>query len=71
MDALLKKEQGTEAPDQRADVITDAQQLAAQDAPIIPYWQGAMIAVAQKDVQGIDDTLDPTFIMRFWLISKD
>jgi peptide/nickel transport system substrate-binding protein len=51
-------------------VIKQAQQLAAQDVPIIPYWQGAMIAVSQKGVQGIDQTLDPTFIMRFWLISK-
>ena len=47
-----------------------AQQLAAKDAPIIPYWQGSMISVSSKDVQGIDDTLDPTFIMRFWLLSK-
>jgi hypothetical protein len=29
-----------------------------------------MISVSSKDVQGIDDTLDPTFIMRFWLLSK-
>jgi hypothetical protein len=29
-----------------------------------------MIAVSQKNVNGIDQTLDPTFIMRFWLISK-
>jgi peptide/nickel transport system substrate-binding protein len=70
MDALLKREQGTKDPAARADVIKEAEQLAAQDAPIIPYWQGAMIAVAQKNVQGIDETLDPTFIMRFWLISK-
>jgi peptide/nickel transport system substrate-binding protein len=70
MDSLLSKEQGTKAASARADVITQAQQLAAEDVPIVPYWQGAMIAVSQKNVQGIDDTLDPTFIMRFWLISK-
>jgi peptide/nickel transport system substrate-binding protein len=70
MDSLLAKEQGTESSTARTDVIKQAQQLAAKDVPIIPYWQGAMIAVSQKDVQGIDETLDPTFIMRFWLISK-
>jgi hypothetical protein len=29
-----------------------------------------MIAVSQSDVQGIDTTLDATYYMRFWLISK-
>jgi hypothetical protein len=29
-----------------------------------------MIAVSRKNVQGIGNTLDATFYMRFWLISK-
>jgi hypothetical protein len=29
-----------------------------------------MIAVSHPNVQGIQQTLDPTFIMRFWLLSK-
>jgi len=29
-----------------------------------------MIAVSRTNVQGIDKTLDPTFIMRFYLVSK-
>jgi hypothetical protein len=29
-----------------------------------------MVAVARDNVHGIDETLDPTYIMRFWLISK-
>ena len=55
---------------QRVALIKQMQQLAAKDAPIIPYWQGAMIAVTRRNVKGIHETLDPTFIMRFWLISK-
>jgi peptide/nickel transport system substrate-binding protein len=70
MDSLLTKEQGTKAKQTRDDLIVQAQKIAAQDAPIIPYWQGSMIAVSHDNVQGIDQTLDPTFIMRFWLISK-
>ena len=70
MNSLLAKEQGTKSVSARDDVMGQAQQLAAKDAPIIPYWQGSMISVSSKDVQGIDDTLDPTFIMRFWLLSK-
>jgi peptide/nickel transport system substrate-binding protein len=70
MDSLLTREQGTESGSVRNGIVEQAQTLAAKDAPIIPYWQGSMIAVAQKNVDGIDQTLDPTFILRFWLISK-
>jgi len=70
MDSLLTREQATESGSARNGVIEQAQTLAAKDTPVIPYWQGSMIAVAQKNVHGIDQTLDPTFIMRFWLISK-
>jgi hypothetical protein len=37
---------------------------------VIPYWQGTMVAVAHNNVHGIDGTLDPSFIMRFWQLSK-
>jgi peptide/nickel transport system substrate-binding protein len=70
MDAVLAKEQGTKALKKRLALVKSAQKLAAKDAPIVPYWQGAMIAVSRSNVKGIDKTLDPTFIMRFWLISK-
>ncbi|HXH95925.1 MAG TPA: ABC transporter substrate-binding protein [Gaiellaceae bacterium] len=70
MDALMKKEQGTKSVEARLSVIKQAQRLAAQDVPIIPFWQGKMIAVSKNTVKGIDKTLDPTFILRFWLVSK-
>ena len=70
MDGLLKREQGTKSLPARLGIVRQAQVLAAKDAPIIPYYQGAMIAVSKGNVKGIDSTLDPTFIMRFWLISK-
>ena len=44
--------------------------LAAQDVPIVPVWQGKMIAVSRNNVRGIPGTLDPTVIMRFWKLSK-
>jgi peptide/nickel transport system substrate-binding protein len=70
MTALILKEQAAESPAQRFGVIKQAQLLAAKDVPIIPYWQGKMIAVTRSNVHGVDKTLDPTFIMRFWVISK-
>jgi peptide/nickel transport system substrate-binding protein len=70
IDALLKREKGTKGLSTRLGIVRAAQLVAAKDAPIIPYWQGAMIAVSRSNVKGVDATLDPTFIMRFWLISK-
>jgi peptide/nickel transport system substrate-binding protein len=70
MTALIAKEQAAKTTPARLAIIKQAQLLAAKDVPIIPYWQGKMIAVSKSNVQGIDSTLDPTFIMRFWLISK-
>jgi peptide/nickel transport system substrate-binding protein len=70
MDSILTREQAAKDPGARQDLIRQAQTLSAKDVPIIPYWQGNMVAVSRDNVNGIDSTLDPTFIMRFWLISK-
>ena len=70
MDALMKKEQGTKSLPARLALVRQAQAIAAADAPIIPIWQGAMIAVSRTNVRGIESTLDPTFVMRFRLLSK-
>jgi peptide/nickel transport system substrate-binding protein len=70
MTALINKETGAKSTAARLAVIRQAQLLAARDVPIIPYWQGKMIALGRSNVHGIQRTLDPTFIMRFWLISK-
>jgi peptide/nickel transport system substrate-binding protein len=70
MDALAVKERGAKTTGVRLAIIRQMQMLAAQDVPIIPYWQNSMIAVSHNDVKGIPSTLDPTYIMRFWLLSK-
>jgi hypothetical protein len=46
------------------------QLLAAKTLPTIPYWQGDMIAVGRSNVSGIPSTLDATYYMRFWLLTK-
>jgi peptide/nickel transport system substrate-binding protein len=38
--------------------------------PTIPIWQGKQVAAAQDDIHGIELTFDPSFIFRYWLISK-
>jgi peptide/nickel transport system substrate-binding protein len=70
MDALIAKERAAKTETQRYNYLKQMQVLGAKDLPTIPYWQGNMIAVSQKNVQGIDSTLDAAYYMRFWLISK-
>jgi peptide/nickel transport system substrate-binding protein len=70
MNALIKKEYGAKSTPARLAALKAAQVLAAKDVPIIPYWQGKMIAVSRSNVHGVDGTLDAAFWMRFWMISK-
>jgi len=70
MEALIKKELGSKTLAQRITVIKQIQLLAARDVPIVPYWQQSMLAVGRNNVHGIQSTLDPTVILRFWQLSK-
>ncbi|HZS30287.1 MAG TPA: ABC transporter substrate-binding protein [Gaiellaceae bacterium] len=70
MDGLIAKERAAKTDASRYSYLKQMQLLGAQDLPTIPYWQGNMIAVSQKNVQGINNTLDAAYYMRFWLISK-
>jgi len=70
MTALIKKEYAAKTTAARLAVIKAAQVLSAKDVPIVPYWQGKMIAVSRNNVHGIPKTLDAAYQMRFWLLSK-
>jgi peptide/nickel transport system substrate-binding protein len=39
--------------------------------PTLPLLQGKQIAVTGTDVTGVQDTLDATFLFRFWMIGKN
>jgi peptide/nickel transport system substrate-binding protein len=47
------------------------QQISAEEAPNIPIWEGDQVAGVRDGVNGVEDTFDPAFIFRFWLITKD
>jgi len=70
MEALIKKELAARTEAQRLAAIRQAQMIGAREVPIIPYWQGNMVAVARSNVRGVPGTLDAAFIMRFWQLSK-
>jgi peptide/nickel transport system substrate-binding protein len=70
MNSLINQEHAAKTPAKRFAAIRAAQRLSARDVPIIPYWQGKMIVVGRSNVKGIDQTLDASFNLRFWLLSK-
>lgn len=70
MDNLIKASLAAKNEDVRFAIYRQIQQLAAADVPIIPYWQARMLAVGRNNVRGIPTTLDASFIMRYWKISK-
>lgn len=71
VNTLLDSELGETDEAKRDDEIGQLQDIVAEDVPIIPSWNGQNVAVATKDMNGVADTLDPTYIFRFWGITKD
>ncbi|UGT39925.1 ABC transporter substrate-binding protein [Nocardia yamanashiensis] len=51
-------------------LATVQRSLAADFLPIVPLLSGKSIAVAAKNVHGVENTLDPSFKFRFGVISK-
>jgi peptide/nickel transport system substrate-binding protein len=70
MEALIKQEFSATTTAKRLTVAKKIQLLAAKDLPIIPVWQGNMIAPSRSNIHGISRTLDAAYIMRFWKLSK-
>jgi peptide/nickel transport system substrate-binding protein len=71
VDKLLAEERGSTDDAVRRKAFEQIQTLVAPDAPTIPVWQGGQIAAVRDNIHGVEETFDPAFLFRFWLISKD
>jgi peptide/nickel transport system substrate-binding protein len=67
---LVADEQGTSDQAKRVDDFGKLQDIAARDVPFIPSWVGQNTGVYRPGMKGVESTLDPSFIFRFWLVSK-
>ncbi len=67
---LLDQEVASTDPQKRQQIFGQLQDIVAQDVPLIPSWDGQNVAVAGKDMTGVKQTLDPTYIFRLWMIGK-
>ncbi len=71
IDKLLAEEAASTDPAERAKELAEIEKIGAEDAPTIPVWQGKQEAAVRDGIHGVEDTFDPSFIFRYWLISKD
>ena len=44
--------------------------LATGEMPYLPLLSGYQVAVTRTNISGVQETLDPTYQFRFWLLSK-
>lgn len=68
---LLDEELAETDEAQREEIIQELQDIVAEDVPLIPSWNGQNVAVASDAMEGVEETLDPTYIFRFWEITKN
>jgi len=68
---LITNEQGSADQSARQETFGQLQDLTAQDVPFIPSWVGQNTGVYGDGMKGVEDTLDPSFIFRLWLVSKN
>lgn len=66
---LVSDEQGTDDQSTREEDFGKLQDIAAEDVPFIPSWVGQNTGVYGAGMDGVEDTLDPSFIFRFWLVT--
>jgi peptide/nickel transport system substrate-binding protein len=71
MEKLLAEEKASTDDATREEAFAQIQQIGAEDAPTVPYIELSQVAVVQDGVEGVADTLDPSYIFRLWLISKE
>ena len=53
---------------ERAKLYEKAQDIWAEDAAIVPIFQGKLAVAVREGVEGV--ILDPTMLFRYWLIYK-
>ncbi|MDK2371807.1 MAG: ABC transporter substrate-binding protein [Candidatus Korarchaeota archaeon] len=69
LDKILERAQVSLDQKERERLYKQAQQILADDAPIVPIFQGKLYVAAKKNVHGI--VLDPIMLLRYYLIYKE
>lgn len=70
MEKQLAAEKASSDDAEREQAFARIQEIGAEDAPTIPYIELEQVAAVRDGVEGVADTLDPSYIFRYWLVSK-
>lgn len=72
VDELIAAEQQVTdaASDERREIFDQIQQIVADEAPIVPMFVQTPFVFASEDVTGLEETMDPVQIFRYYLLSK-
>ncbi|PCC32292.1 ABC transporter substrate-binding protein [Glutamicibacter sp. BW77] len=70
VDSLISEQRGQSDVAERTASIEKLQTMVAEDLSTLPLLQGSQVAVAGKDVQGVEKTLDASFKFRLGVLSK-
>jgi peptide/nickel transport system substrate-binding protein len=71
VNTLIAHEEATNDQSVRQKDFVKLQNIAARDVPFVPSWVGPNIGVYGAGIKGVEKTLDPSFIFRFWLVTKN
>ena len=73
VDQLIEAEQQVTdaASEERREIFDQIQERVAEDAPLIPLFENVPFVFAQEGVQGLEETMDPVQIFRYYLLSAE
>lgn len=69
MDAIIDEILVSTDQERRIELAEQASDIVAEDVPIIQLWQRNQLAYVREGVEGVADTLDPSFTFRFYMVS--
>lgn len=69
MDELLDQARVRVETEERTELYTKVQKLMAEEAPVIPFFQGVLTAAVQLNIKGV--ALDPVMLLRYYLIYRE
>ncbi|WP_168627477.1 MULTISPECIES: ABC transporter substrate-binding protein [unclassified Cryobacterium] len=70
VDQLIAQQAVELDEDTRLQMLGEAQEMVAAQLSTLPLLQGAQVAVAGTDIDGVSDTLDGSFKFRFTTLSR-
>jgi peptide/nickel transport system substrate-binding protein len=69
MDQILGEVVVNTDQEERIALFEQASDIVAEDVPIIQLWEQDHLAYAREGVEGVSDTLDASFIFRYYMVS--